>query len=452
MKTFEELRKEYNYFYYKDYKIEKLQDSLHITFIFSIPNLQTFTPTLDIPIKGIDLQKKDFSFIEYLVFHIGLVEVMSYWKNVCPKNVIIEAGYLDEKQINWFKNLYFYGLGEFFYTNHIHTTKEDFMDIKATGKRIEFHPEFKGIGNLIPIGGGKDSCVTLSLLENEQNNKCFILNPKEVTLACAHAANYKENDIIGVKRTLDPNMIHLKDLGYLNGHTPFSSLLAFVSYLTAYLYDKKNIILSNEGSANESNILNTKINHQYSKTYEFENDFNHYTKEYFQIEINYFSLLRPLSEYQIGMLFSKLEKFHPIFKSCNVGSKEKPWVWCCTCPKCLFVFSILSPYLYKEKLISIFGEDLFEKEELLKTFIDLLGYGKTKPFECVGTFKEVNYAISKTIRKLEHEKKTLPFLLQYFKEHYECIDTKYDLENEFNEENNLDVHFTELIKRRLKHD
>jgi hypothetical protein len=67
----------------------------------------------------------------------------------------------------------------------------------------------------------------------------------------------------------------------LNGHTPFNALLAFLTYLVAYLGNKKYIVLSNESSANESNVRGLKVNHQYSKSFEFENDFNEYTKKYF---------------------------------------------------------------------------------------------------------------------------------------------------------------------------
>ena len=104
------------------------------------------------------------------------------------------------------------------------------------------------------------------------------------------------------------------------------------------------------------------------------------------------------------MAFSKFEKYHSIFKSCNVGSKGETWKWCCNCPKCLFVYTILSPFLYKEKLVNIFGEDLFAREDLLDTFIELTGNGETKPFECVGTYEEVCFAISKTISNIENNK------------------------------------------------
>ena len=242
-------------------------------------------------------------------------------------------------------------------------------------------------------------------------------------------------------------IIELNKEGFLNGHTPFSAIVAFTSFLCAYLSNKKYIILSNEDSANQSTVIGTNINHQYSKTYEFENDFNNYTKKYFNIDIKYFSLLRPLTEFQIGMLFSKIEKYHKTFKSCNLGSKGETWEWCCNCPKCLFVYTILSPFLYKEKLINIFGKDLFEDETLLETFKELLGYKETKPWECVGTYEEVRYAVSLIIKKLENQK--LPYLLEYYKNNYPLyLDEKF--ETKYNEKNNLDEHFEKIIKEAIK--
>jgi hypothetical protein len=177
-------------------------------------------------------------------------------------------------------------------------------------------------------------------------------------------------------------------------------MVAFLTYLTANLLGKKYIALSNEDSANQSNVDGENINHQYSKSFEFEKDIRFYFEQFLSSGVEYFSMLRPITELQIAMLFSKQKQYHKTFKSCNVGSKQSPWVWCCNCPKCLFVFSILSPFLYKDENIEIFGEDLFEKESLKETFIELCGFGETKPFECVGTYEEVRFAISKKIEKI----------------------------------------------------
>ena len=170
------------------------------------------------------------------------------------------------------------------------------------------------------------------------------------------------NHIIEIYRTIDKKLIELNSQGMINGHTPFSAMLAFTSYFVAYLLSKKYIALSNENSANESNVIGEKVNHQYSKSFEFEKDFEEYSNKYLKAPVKYFSFLRPLNELQIAKIFSKHEKYHKTFKSCNVGSKEKEWKWCCNCAKCLFAYTILSPFLYKKKLVDIFGEDMFEKK------------------------------------------------------------------------------------------
>ncbi len=442
MDKYNELRNKYDTFIYDSYEIEELENTTKITYNFIVPSLTQYKPTLEVKKFKID------SFTKNLIFHIGLVELVSYWKATCSKNAIIKAGYINKEQIEFFKKLYFYGLGELFYTNGITPNYDDFINIKCELKEQNIEiPNYVGNGNLIPIGGGKDSNVTLEIMKSDfEDNLCFIINPKQVTLSCAQTAGYSNEKIVTVKRTIDKNLIELNKQGFINGHTPFSALVAFLSYFNAYITGKKYILLSNESSANESNVDGTKINHQYSKTYEFECDFNEYTKKYFKIDIKYFSLLRPLSEYQIAMLFSNYEKYHKIFKSCNVGSKKEPWHWCCSCPKCLFVYIILSPFLYKEKLIRIFGEDLFEKEDLLDIFIELAGYGKTKPFECVGTYEEVRYAITKTISKLDKK----PYLLKYYKEHFELENLNKNLENKYNRENNLNPYFENLLKSELK--
>lgn len=444
---FTEYRIKYPQFIYKNYKLEKDNNNLKITFNFEIPGLREFNPTTTIPLNNIEIDIND-KFLNYLAFNLGLIEVISYYKSTCSPSIIIEAGYINNDQINWLKKLYYYGLGEFMYVNNIQIDEKDLMNIICTHNYEEIPiPNYNGKGNLIPIGGGKDSNVSLEILKDYKNdNLCFIINPKEVTLACAQAAGYPQDKIIGIKRTIDKNLIELNNEGFLNGHTPFSAIVAFSSYITAYIYNKKYITLSNESSANEATVIGTKINHQYSKTFEFENDFNNYTNKFFKIDIKYFSLLRPLTEYQIGMLFSNYKKYHPIFKSCNVGSKSTPWNWCCNCPKCLFVFTILSPYLYKENLVDIFGEDMFENKDLVKIFDELLGYSETKPFECVGTYEEVRYAVSKLINKLENKK--LPYLLQYYKNNYPLeLDTDY--EHLFNEENNLPEEYKKLVRKEL---
>lgn len=452
---FLELRENYPEFIYHDYKIEETKETMYITYHFEIKGLANFYPSLEIKKKSIPFASCKEEFINNLVFHIGLVELISYWKCVCSPNVIIKCGHLDQEQIDWFKKLYYNGLGEYRYINEIKISQEEMMKIKVEQqpKRIVEKTSQTMEGTIIPIGGGKDSTVTLELLKEEKDkNYCLIIGGKAPSIECAHIAGYTDEQIIEVTRTIDKNLLELNKQGFLNGHTPFSSLLAFLSYLIAYLTGRKYIALSNESSAEENNVEGEKINHQYSKSYEFENDFEYYAEHYLKANVQYFSLLRPLNELQIAKLFSQNEQYHSVFRSCNVGSKQIPWKWCGACPKCLFVYTILSPFLYQEKLVKIFGKDLFEDKELLQTFQELCGYGKTKPFECVGTYEEVNYAVTKTIDKLEEKNEQLPYLLQYYKEHYPLANMTEDITKRYNEKNKLPKKWNEMLKGKIRHD
>lgn len=447
---FKQYREKYKEFYFNSYSITEDNKAIYLEYEFEIPGLTKFKPKSRIVKKSLKFKDINSIYVKNMVFHIGLVELISYWKSTCSPKIIIKCGYINKEQIEWWKKLYFNGLGELFYTNNIQTNIKDFVDIECVNlDKIEYEKiEENFNGYIVPIGGGKDSIVTLETLNiNKENDFCLIINPKPVTLKCAQIAGMKENNIIEIYRNIDKNLLELNEKRFINGHTPFSSMLAFFSYLVAYLLSKKYIALSNESSANESNITGENINHQYSKSFEFEKDFEEYSNKYLKTPVKYFSFLRPLNELQIAKIFSKHEKYHSTFKSCNVGSKEKEWKWCCNCAKCLFAYIILSPYLYKEKLIKIFGEDMLEKESLLKTFIELTGNGETKPFDCVGTFEEVNFAISKTIENLQN--KELPYLLKYYKDNYKLVNTTNDITKRYNEENNLNNEQNERLRKEV---
>ncbi len=431
-------RKEYPNFYFHSYKVIEEKDYYEIEYFFSIPSLAEFHPNIKIYKEKVI--NSDLTYINYLAYQIGLVELVSYWKCTCSPNVIIEAGNLTEEQKKWFLKLYYWGQGEFRYVNGIDCDEENWLHLKCTGSTNIPQIIYQGKGNLVAIGGGKDSAVSLEILK-EQDNTCFMINPKEPGIACIKEAGY--SSYLKVERTIDSELLRLNKEGYLNGHTPFSALVAFVSYLCAYLTGRKYIVLSNEGSANEATVLGTKINHQYSKTYEFEDDFNWYSVKYLQADIHYFSMLRCLNELQIAMLFSNYKKYHKIFKSCNVGSKSVPWNWCCNCPKCLFVYIILSAFLSTSELVEIFGENVYDNKELLPTFLELLGYAETKPFECVGTYGEVRFAVSKAIEKQE-----IGYLLSYYQEHY-SLELNPDYTKAINSEHHIPSFLLNLVEEEI---
>lgn len=85
MKSFEELRNEYKEFIYKSYDISEETDKIKIEYCFEIPNLAMFRPTIEIEKRNIDFKSIKCDFVKNLVFNIGMIELISYWKSACPK-------------------------------------------------------------------------------------------------------------------------------------------------------------------------------------------------------------------------------------------------------------------------------------------------------------------------------------------------------------------------------
>ena len=412
IKKYFQLRNDFPFFVYRGFDHYYSDKGLKIQFHFNLADQFSFHPTMIIPARDFYI-KENFpdKRLDDLLFHIGMVELVSYWKAACPPIVYIENRTLEPEQVMWWKKLYFNGLGEFFYLNSIETTIDDFMEIKSVeGKpTVPFKIDLDR-SSIIPVGGGKDSVVTLELLTGKEKSLPLIMNPRQATMGCAMKKGYYFDSIIEVQRTIDPTLLELNSKGFLNGHTPFSALLAFTSVLTAIMTGRKYIALSNESSANESTVGETMVNHQYSKSFEFEKDFRWYLRNFVTPDVEYFSFLRPLNELQIARFFSRFPDYFTVFRSCNVGSKND--IWCGKCAKCLFTWIILSPFFEQQKLESIFGSNLLNDPELIPVLDELTGITETKPFDCIGTVDEVNTALANLVKKLQDVE--YPVLLRHY--------------------------------------
>jgi hypothetical protein len=253
-----------------------------------------------------------------------------------------------------------------------------------------------------------------------------------------------------VERHIDSKLFKLNKSGYLNGHTPITSVMYFLSILTAYIFGYKYITFSNERSSSEGNVkyLGEEVNHQYSKTFEFESDFREYNSKYLS-NIGLFSLLKPLYQIQITKLFSGFKEYFPIIRSCNVGQQQG--IWCGACSKCLSTYILLLPFLGIEKTKTIFGRDLLENRKLLELLNKLIDENKTKPFQCLGTRVETKIALNMSLKL--YDNKDLPALLHYFvkSKHYNK-NFLLKKEKEYLKswgENNLPTPFVRLLKQRI---
>lgn len=436
---FDALREQFKSFTFYQQEVSLDAGVLNMTFHFSLDDQYYFHPTMRIPARPFyHWESVSRTQLESLAFHIGMVELVSYWKLACPKTIVVKPFDLKLCQKKWWRHLYYNGLGEFRYLNGIDCTEQDFLRIES-GTDRDFKPVNVPLKEqtLIPVGGGKDSVVTLECLRGAMPVIPLILNPRGATVSCVEAAGYTMDDVAVINRTLDPTMLRLNNEGFLNGHTPFSALLAFLTLLISAGTRSKYIALSNESSANESTVPGTDINHQYSKSIDFERDFRDYVRQHLSEEMQYFSFLRPLNELQIASLFSQSEAYHKVFRSCNAGSKTDSW--CGKCPKCLFTWIILSPFLSRQRLTEIFGKDLLTDPDLRPIFEELNGTSAVKPFECVGTVEEVRACVD----FMRERKGTI------VEDSPKTEATVESILKRFNEENFLPEPFVKLLKSKL---
>lgn len=410
------LREEYPRFVYQQYVIEKHEQHLNLRFHFEIPGLAAFHPTWTFPLHNEGISNIDDESLNNYAFNLGMVELISYWKAVCPPTIEIRCGSLEPEQAEFWKNLYLSGLGEFRYLNGITIADEDFLNFSQESLTAKTRPRFDHfqwqknpkISCLIPVGGGKDSIVSLELLRSLAERRfAYSINATEAVKASCDLAAVPEQNRIFPQRRLDQTLLNLNAEGYLNGHTPFSAIVAFSAALAAYLYQIPDIVLSNEASADEATVKGSDVNHQYSKSSHFEFVFAHYLQKYLNPQQRYFSLLRPFSELAIARRFARYPQYFDVFRSCNVGSRTNSW--CGHCGKCLFVATILLPFLGLEKVEEVIGHQIFDDAQLEESLFGLSGFTAEKPFECVGTVEELNLALVMAInRALDRETCTAP--------------------------------------------
>lgn len=342
--------------------------------------------------------------LQNILESLHLILGISYYKLYCPSQVKLPFP-LSKEQAEFWNIVYAKGLGEFLYRNNLDPKRlPNFPSVKAKKDVVRMNPRER---MLLGIGGGKDSIVAAELLKNFVVTSFLVETQKKDTVSETIIRKIG-NPSLKIKRVLDPKIFEAYPDAY-NGHVPISAVFAFLGFLSAILYDYKYVVVGNEQSSNFGNVTyrGEIINHQWSKSAEFETMFQNYTKKFITPDIVYFSLLRQFYEIRIANMFAQYKTYFPTFSSCNrnfkVFKKREDTLWCGECPKCVFAFLILSPFIPKKELIQIFHKNLFADEKLVSLFGDVLGFGVYKPFDCVGTSEESQAALSSAAKKYKNE-------------------------------------------------
>jgi UDP-N-acetyl-alpha-D-muramoyl-L-alanyl-L-glutamate epimerase len=407
----------YQSFIFEAYEYDS--DNHRITLSYSLGGVEQFVETITLPAAYPIPPVASSEELSAALFALHLIAGISYYKTCCPRDLIVRSGHLSPDQAAFWNSVYENGLGEFFYRNNI-----DFRGlISFPSVQSEQHSPLGGreltitaraAKFLVPFGGGKDSIVTAEFLKRYHADCTLFRIGKHPYID--ELAAIASLPVLNVERRLSPRLFQMNQEGALNGHVPATAYLSFLSLVTAILYGYTHIVMSNEKSASEGNVefYGREINHQWSKGLHFERMFRTYLSRHITKSVQYINPLREFSELEIACLFSQLPQYFCSATSCNnnwrlatEGSQSVDGKrWCGKCPKCAFSFLLFAAFMPLTTVCSMFGENLFDKTELLPLYRQLLGLEGTKPFECVGTRHETQMAFERACNKPEWQNTT----------------------------------------------
>ncbi len=329
------------------------------------------------------------------LLHLQIAAGTSYYKTAAPPVVVVEGAQLTAAEQEFHRHLYDDGLREFAVANHLPVPRE--VAIRSGLALAPVHPAPPATarpriarpgGLVVPIGGGKDSMVLIEAVRHLAP-RLFAVNPHPLVVELAEQSGL---ELIVVRRRLDPGLSILNGEGALNGHVPITAIVSLIAVVGSFLYGYDGIAMAVERSASEETVLvdGVPVNHQYSKSLEFERLLADLITSTVDAGLSYGSALRPYSELAIARTFARLTRYHGTFCSCNSAFRQTAGAgdrWCGHCPKCRFVGLMLAPFVDRGALSTIIGRDLFADPGQVDGFAALMS-DEDKPFECVGERRE----------------------------------------------------------------
>lgn len=361
-----------------------------------------------LPIQNVSLKPAVTEAVSRAVDLLHLIAGISYWKMYCPPSISLGTHALDQWQAHALREIYLKGLGEFAW--HHELSLGDRLRFEANLPTENATPHANEVGSgealLLPLGGGKDSVVAWQRLFSRIGHEQIMgvqvgTSPLIRSLGeWMVSEGYLQTHWV-IERVLDPSLTQLNKQGAMNGHVPITAINAAVLTVFALVIGARGVCFSNERSADEPTLISNSgqpVNHQYSKSFEFEELLDDWIKKYICSDLEVFSILRRDRELAITQDYAKLTQFHPHCSSCNRNFHIDPsgrikTRWCLNCPKCYFVFLALAVFMSPRQLSDIFGEDLLASGRHTNGFKQLLGLDGQKPFECVGEVAEARAAV-----------------------------------------------------------
>ena len=335
---------------------------------------------------------------------------VSYWKTHCPPMWVFQGPQPTQHQATALNTIYQKGLAEFAWHHQLNLADRIACpsEPESSALGMDYRAPSVGLGEgvLLPLGGGKDSLVAWHQLSSVMPKEQLMSVQVGTAPLIQSLGEWMVSEGLVhrhwvIRREIDPQLAEMNARGAMNGHVPITAINSAVLALFALVLDVQWVAFANERSADEATLIDESgqaVNHQFSKSFEFEALFDDWIHRYVASDLSVFSVLRTQRELAIVKDFCLLDQFHDRFSSCNRNFHIDPsargqTMWCGQCPKCHFVFLAMAVFLPPERLVAIFGSDLLDQQDCIAGFEALLALDGVKPFECVGEAVEARAAM-----------------------------------------------------------
>ncbi|MEL4894423.1 hypothetical protein [Crocosphaera sp. Alani8] len=349
--------------------------------------------------------------VNRIVAHISLFEGMKLC-SLFPRYYDISAiaEYIEKAVLDLFVDIYQGVFGQHWYENNV----TDYQQPEIIGsEKLGVSQLGKILGNndtiLAGCGGGKDSIVAMKLLEESKLSFASMqyshsvygkadLQHNLISQVLDYASPIEQHKISIYDDFVDFPFFDLyfpQNSGIIAPETPVSIFESLILMLDkGYHY----LCLAHEKSANTGNLfweeIHREVNHQWGKSLAAETLLNNFIRDHLLSNFKYFSILQPIYDYRIFNHLSSYPEVLSKIHSCNI---QKPW--CKKCPKCAYVWLGLMAFFEPKLVDQVFQKNLFNDDDLIPTFEEMLGLSVHTPFECIGEIDESRLMMKKCLEK-----------------------------------------------------
>ena len=380
-------------FTYERYQLS--DDRRTVSFIYTLTHdgqQYSLAETLRFPVALLETPAQQESL---RALHIALG--ISYYKTFLPPTMS-HPYKMDESEAAFWNDIWENGLGEFLYVNKLPRERLAKFDPRdgitySTGGNSDTNGRA-----LLGIGGGKDSIVAGELIKGlGVPVDGFVMATGEQLGQAQAVAGVMGVPLHVVERMLDKQLLELQELpGSHKGHVPISLIFGLVGTALAVATRSSYVVVANEASASIPRHASADgdVNHQWSKSFGFEQKLQAYVHERVAPSITYFSAIRQLTSIAVAKIFAQYPQYFEVFTSDNfvfrIDPAKRPNArWSLESPKSLSSFILLAPWLGEADMLRIFGRNFLDEPSLSTLFLESTGQEGEPPLDCVGTVDEL---------------------------------------------------------------